>query len=138
MRYCLSCRKVTSGDPAYCNYCGKSYDVKRCPRGHVNVRGAEVCAACGSRDLSLPQRPLSGWHRVFHLAVLVVPFVLLLAATLGYMWLFLETLFESPARLLPLMLLGLVLGLLWLIWMHISAALRALLLGPARNKRTPR
>jgi antibiotic biosynthesis monooxygenase (ABM) superfamily enzyme len=55
MKYCYACGKVTSGKPFYCSSCGRSYDVKLCPRRHVSPRFVEVCSQCGSRDLSTPQ-----------------------------------------------------------------------------------
>jgi hypothetical protein len=60
---------MTAGAPLFCNHCGRSYDVKLCPRLHPNPRGAEVCSQCGSREMSTPQPkiPLS-WRL---LAVLV-------------------------------------------------------------------
>ena len=124
MRYCNSCRKVTSGDPAYCNYCGKSYDVKLCGRGHPNNRSADVCSTCGSRELSTPH-PKPSWKlRIFQVIALFVPFVVLTALTLAYIGVFVRALFENSSSLLPLMLLGLVLALLWLLWMHLAAMIR--------------
>ena len=55
MKYCYQCGKMTAGEPLFCGTCGRTYDVKLCPRLHVNPRGAEVCSKCGSRDLSTPQ-----------------------------------------------------------------------------------
>src|SRR5580704_12805767 len=55
MKYCYQCGHITQGEPAYCNFCGRSYDVRLCPRHHQNPRGAEVCSQCGSRELSTPQ-----------------------------------------------------------------------------------
>jgi hypothetical protein len=46
---------MTAGEPLFCNHCGRSYDVKLCPRLHPNPRGAEVCSQCGSREMSTPQ-----------------------------------------------------------------------------------
>ena len=100
MRYCLSCRKITSGDPAYCNFCGKSYDVKLCGRGHINIRTAEACSTCGSRDLSVPQSHPSLKMRIFQIFALIVPFVVLLLGTLAYIGVFLKTLFQNPSELL--------------------------------------
>lgn len=126
MRYCFSCRKITSGKPAYCNYCGKSYGVKLCPRGHSNPRGAEVCSECGSRNLSTPQQ--SGKVSIWLLAIFgfILPFLALLIVTLGYMYVFAQAIFQDPSGLLPLMLRGLGLGLLWLLWVYASSALRRL------------
>ncbi len=55
MTYCYSCGMATEGKPLFCNHCGRSYDLKLCPRLHQNPRGAEVCSRCGSRELSTPQ-----------------------------------------------------------------------------------
>jgi hypothetical protein len=135
MRYCLSCRKITSGDPAYCNYCGKSYNVKLCGRGHTNIRTAEVCSTCGSRDLSVPQSRPSMKTLIFHVFALFLPFVVLLVLSLAYIAVFVRTLFQNPSGLLSLMLLGLPLGLLWLLWMHFSALLRELLFGRGNREK---
>src|SRR5271169_1531111 len=63
MKYCYQCGRMTDGEPLFCNFCGRSYDVKLCPRLHVNPRFADACSRCGSRDLSTPQPkvPLL-WH----------------------------------------------------------------------------
>jgi len=55
MKYCYACGHRTGGEPLFCNSCGRSYDVKLCPKLHVNPRIAEACSQCGSRDLSVPQ-----------------------------------------------------------------------------------
>jgi len=63
MRYCSNCQRVTAGEPLFCSGCGSTYDVRLCPRLHPNPRGAQVCAQCGSRDLSEPQpRAASRWR----------------------------------------------------------------------------
>jgi hypothetical protein len=133
MRFCFSCRKVSSGKPLYCNYCGRSYDVKLCPRNHINPRGAEVCSACGSRNLSTPQTRGSARLTLFFIFGLLLPFLGLLVVTLGYAYEFGKVLFSDPSGLLPLMLLGLVLGLFWLLWIALSSSLRRLISGP-KNK----
>jgi len=136
MRYCTSCRKITTGNPSYCNYCGKSYNVKLCGRGHPNTPAADVCSTCGSRDLSVPQRRPSWKLRIFQIGALGVPFIGLLVISFGYIGVFLQALWTNSSELLPLMILGLPLGLLWLIWIHLSAMLRELLFGSrSRNMR---
>ncbi len=79
MKYCYECGRITAGEPLFCNFCGRSYNVKLCPRHHPNPRIAEVCSQCGSRELSTPQPKVSiGWWlleglvRVFLGAFLVV------------------------------------------------------------------
>jgi hypothetical protein len=64
-----------------------------------------------------------------------LPFVALVVGSLGYMAVFAKTLYENPNGLLPLMLLGLVLGLFWLLWMTLASALRRLLSGHARTRK---
>lgn len=54
MRFCNHCGRYTAGKPLYCTFCGRSYDVRLCPRKHVNPRYAELCSQCGSRELSTP------------------------------------------------------------------------------------
>lgn len=135
MRYCFSCRKITSGEPSYCNFCGRSYGVKLCGRGHVNIRTAEACSTCGSRELSVPHSHPSTKMRIFQFFALIVPFVVLLVGTLAYIGFFLKTLFENSSALLPVMLLGLALGLLWLFWIMLSSFLRSLLFGSGRPEK---
>ena len=55
MKYCYACGHTTGGEPLFCNSCGYSYNVKLCPKLHMNPRLAEACSQCGSRDLSTPQ-----------------------------------------------------------------------------------
>ena len=129
MRYCNSCQKITSERPSYCNYCGKSYGQKLCSRGHPNPRGAEACSECGSRNLSTPHQRGSILMWLLIAFGLILPFTVLLILTLGYIGVYVQTMFQNPSGLLPLMLLGLVLGLLWLLWMLGYSALRRLLLG---------
>ena len=49
MKYCYQCGRITTGKPLYCNSCGRSYDVKLCPRAHANPRSAEVYNIGGGR-----------------------------------------------------------------------------------------
>jgi hypothetical protein len=54
MKYCYQCGHTTAGKPLFCNSCGCTYDVKLCPKLHVNPRLANACSFCGSRLLSTP------------------------------------------------------------------------------------
>ena len=56
MKFCFECAHITGGGTAVCNFCGRSYNTKLCPKMHPNPRFAEACSRCGSRDLSVPQR----------------------------------------------------------------------------------
>lgn len=112
MKYCYECGRITAGEPLFCQFCGRSYDVKLCPRHHPNPRNAEVCTQCGSRDLSTPQPKVSfGWH-IFAVLVKV-----LLAILLGYASLaFLVALLSLREVQNWLICLGLLLAILWFLW----------------------
>jgi hypothetical protein len=64
MRRCTACFRFHPGTPTFCSYCGRSFDVRICPRGHRNLRGVQFCAECGSADLSTPAPPASFLHHV--------------------------------------------------------------------------
>ena len=54
MRRCTNCFRFLPGSPTYCSHCGRSFNVRICSRGHINPRGVQFCAQCGSADLSTP------------------------------------------------------------------------------------
>jgi len=112
MKYCYQCGHMSNGDPLFCNRCGRSFDVKLCPRMHQNSRGAEVCSQCGSRELSTPQPkiPMS-WRLLAILARLGLG-LLLFYASLSL----LIDLVRTPAFQQFLACLGLLLGALWWLW----------------------
>src|ERR1700687_4740252 len=62
MRRCTACFRFHQGTPTFCAYCGRSFDVRICARGHRNPRGVQFCAECGSADLSTPAPPASFLH----------------------------------------------------------------------------
>jgi hypothetical protein len=64
MRRCTSCFRFHPGTPTFCSYCGRSFDVRICARGHRNPRGVQFCAQCGSADLSTPAPPASLLHHL--------------------------------------------------------------------------
>ena len=82
MKYCYQCGRMTDGEPLFCNHCGRSYDVKLCPRLHANPRGAEVCARCGSRELSTPQPKIPMIWRLLAIMVRLGIGLVLFAASL--------------------------------------------------------
>lgn len=115
MHFCRNCRRITPGLPRFCPSCGRSYDVKLCPRLHVNPRDAHACAACGSVDLSTPQPPGSGFGRIIFF---LVGFALLSLSIL-FIAFFYQALRSSPNDLLRPMLLGLGLALSWLAFVQL-------------------
>ena len=52
MRYCPHCHRFNPGKPLICHYCGRTWYVRLCQRGHENPAGALYCGTCGSTDLS--------------------------------------------------------------------------------------
>jgi len=83
MKFCYACGSITPGEPLYCGKCGCTYDVKLCPRHHANPRGAEVCAKCGSKDLSKPQPRIPAVLQFLALTARLVLGLLLFYATLA-------------------------------------------------------
>jgi hypothetical protein len=66
---------------------------------------------------------------------LFLTFGALLVGSLAYVGVFVKALIQNPNGLLPLMLLGLALGLVWLFWMLAASALRRLLLGQSGKRK---
>ena len=121
MRYCHNCHRMTAGKPLFCQRCGSSYDIKLCPRLHINPRAASVCSQCGSKELSSPQPkvPLLVRPAVFLLGF--GPGFLLLILLCIWVVLFIRQLLRNPNGLLPLMLVALALGLALRGWMRIHS-----------------
>src|SRR5712691_8464798 len=69
MRRCTACFRFHPGHPTFCSYCGRSFGVRICSRGHHNPRGVAFCSECGSTDLSTPAPPASLLHRLSGLAL---------------------------------------------------------------------
>lgn len=116
MKFCYQCGRMTPGKPLFCNFCGRSYDLKLCPRLHVNPRHAEVCSQCGSRDFSTPQPKVSAGHRllagILHVgtyAVLTVCGAILVIGACA-------ELLKQPAFQAGIVVIGLALIALWFVW----------------------
>ncbi len=108
--------------------------MKLCPRLHVNPRSAEACARCGSHDLSIPQRHVSWLSKVLFWVLSIVPGLILLVLSAVYVVYYLYKLLSNPFDMLPTMLLGLALGLLWLAWIRLPLSLSRRLLGRRKYK----
>jgi hypothetical protein len=119
MRFCFHCHRITAGQPLFCNHCGRSFDQKLCHRLHPNPRSAEVCAQCGSHELSTPQ-PRGRWYLRFLLLLTApLPGLILWLVTVAFFFVFLKVLFTDQRLLGAMMALGLVIGILWLIYVHL-------------------
>jgi ribosomal protein L40E len=112
MKYCYQCGKKTAGEPLYCGTCGRTYDVKLCPRAHVNPRGAEVCSKCGSRELSTPQPKIPMTLRLLALLVRLGLGLLLFYASLSLV----IALVRTPEVQRALVAFGMLLAVLWWLW----------------------
>lgn len=112
MKYCYQCGKMTAGEPLFCGTCGRTYDVKLCPRLHVNPRSAEVCSKCGSRELSTPQPRIPMSLRLLALMIRLGLGLLLFYASLCLLIAILRTREVQQA----LVAFGLLLAGLWWLW----------------------
>ncbi|MFH1287148.1 MAG: zinc ribbon domain-containing protein [bacterium] len=82
MKYCSHCKHLNLGRPKYCQYCGHTFNVKICRKGHINLPNNLVCGECGSREMSEPALP-SRRIKMIRLAFLfVVVSILLIFAEL--------------------------------------------------------
>ena len=119
---------MTAGEPLFCNYCGRTYDTKLCPRLHPNPRSAEVCSECGSRELSLPQPRAPWWATPLLWLVSFLPGILLLLLSLTVLISFIQALVTNPQLFQQFMsrviVLVLMLGLLWWIYVRLPGFVR--------------
>ena len=127
MRYCHNCGRVTTGKPSFCQFCGRTYNVKLCPKHHPNPRNAVVCSECGSRELTVPAPKIPLWLRPFFFLLTILPGILLIGASILFVFAFVRQLVTNPNMLLQMMLIGLMLGLAWLIYMQLPGFVRQLI-----------
>ena len=130
MKYCYECGRVTAGEPLYCNFCGRSYDVKLCPGKHVNPRAAEVCSQCASRELSTPQPRVSLWWRLLEFVVRVLLGVFLVYVSLAV----LVAVLRIPEVQNGLVVLGVLVALLWWLWSQLPDWFRKLVRRSLKRK----
>lgn len=116
MKYCYECGRMTPDDPLYCNFCGRSYDLKLCPRHHANPRIAEICSQCGSRELSTPQPKVSIWWRILEWLTRMFVAALLTVLSMIFLFEFLIAVLQSSAGQGAVVLLTVLLGVLWWLW----------------------
>jgi hypothetical protein len=118
---------MTSGEPLFCNFCGRSYDSKLCPHRHPNSRNAEICSQCGSRDLSTPHPHIPFWLAPLIKLLTVLPGLLLVTASVLLVFGFIRTLLTNQALLFQAVLAGLMLAFLWYLYSRLPHFLRRLL-----------
>jgi hypothetical protein len=122
MTYCYQCGRISSGQPLFCMFCGRSYDVKLCPRHHSNPRYADCCSQCGSRELSTPQPKVSFFWRVLEVLLRILFGVVLVVLSLKLI----EELLRSPVVQAGVVILGLLLAALWAMWAMLPDWIRRL------------
>lgn len=87
MRYCPYCKRFNEGNPPICHFCGRTWYVRLCQRGHENPYNAQYCGICGSADLTdtAGSRP-----------VMLVVIKLIISATIGFLLLSLVAALFQP------------------------------------------
>jgi len=112
MRYCYNCNKITAGEPLFCNFCGRSYNVKICAHKHINPRNAMACSQCGSRDFSTPQPKVPLWAPLLELLLRILPGSILVAASVTAIVALLHEASRNPVVIADVILLA----VLWYAW----------------------
>ncbi len=135
MKYCYQCGRVTAGEPLYCNSCGRSYNVKLCPRGHANPRSADVCSQCGSRDLSTPQPRVPLGVRLLAFLLSLLPGGLLAFFSIVFGFLLIREVLMNTRWLCALVSLAIVWGLLAWVWSELPLWFRKLVRRLLQRKR---
>ncbi len=135
MKYCFACGNITAGQPLFCNSCGRSYDVKLCPRRHVNPRTAEACSQCGSRDLSMPQPKRPWWAPFFQFALSLIPGALLALVTILAVLVAIQALLRNPQIMVSLFFLMIPFAILWWMWSQIPKGFRTWLYRLLKRRR---
>ena len=79
MRFCPHCRRLNPGRPVICHYCGRTWHVRLCPRGHENPPDSQFCGICGSADLSETAGPVPLWIWLIRIGSLII-FIVFIAS----------------------------------------------------------
>jgi hypothetical protein len=62
-----------------CHYCGRTWHVRLCPRGHENPPDSQFCGICGSADLTETAGPVPFWIWLIRIGSLII-FILFIAS----------------------------------------------------------
>ena len=115
---------MTVGEPLFCNFCGRSYDHKLCPSRHSNPRSAEICSQCGSRELSTPHPHVPLFFSMLLVVLPFLPGLFLLGITVLFAAAFIQALLTRPDLQFQFLLVALMLGFVWYLYLHLPAFLR--------------
>ena len=120
MRYCHRCRRMTGGNPLYCEHCGCTYDAKLCPRRHLNPRLAQMCSQCGSSDLSIPQPKGPWWFNLVLWLITALAGLFLIGLSFSFIYRAYLLLLNQPGETGTLVPVALVLAGSWLGYIQAS------------------
>jgi hypothetical protein len=134
LKFCYHCGQATFGEPLFCNFCGRSYNVKLCPRFHVNSRGTSFCSKCGSHDLSTPQLRVPLWARMLQFALIVISDVFVTVFSAGLVILFAISLSLGSNKWGDCIAICSVLSVLWWSWGKSPVYLRKVIRRLIQNK----
>ena len=124
MRYCHNCSRFSAGTPLFCSNCGRTFDVRVCPRHHVNPRDAQVCRECGSRELTQPQPRVAIPTRLALVVLGKLPAVALMLLSIWLLFAFAHVLLTNSEVQGDLLLLLLLAGMGWLLYTHLPPGMR--------------
>jgi RNA polymerase subunit RPABC4/transcription elongation factor Spt4 len=116
MRYCNQCHRITQGEPMFCNFCGRSFDLRLCPSRHPNPRNAEICSQCGSRELSTPHPHVSLWLQGLIKILGILPGLALVAVSVLFVFGLVHALVENQQLLFQATIAGGMLCFLWYLY----------------------
>lgn len=134
MTYCFNCGKLTSGEPLFCNRCGRTYDVRLCPRLHSNPRNAVICSECGSSELSTPQPKVSVWARIVAFLIRMIIGACLVGLSIVTLLAVLVDLLRRTEVQNGLVAIGLLVVVLWLLWTKLPDWLREMIRRSTQRK----
>ena len=138
MKYCANCNHITPGEPLFCETCGRSYDIKLCPRLHPNPRSAQICSRCGSRELSTPQPRVPWWAHALEILLPLIPGVLLTLASVGAAIIVITALVHHPEFFVSAFFLFIAFGILWAMWNELPAWIRTAIYKLLKRRRDRR
>ena len=131
MKFCYECGKASAGDPPFCSKCGRSYDVRLCPRMHKNSRFAKACSQCGSREFSEPQPQVSLWWKVLEFVLKTGFGIFLVFVSL----IVLSDLMRRPEVQAGLIVVSILIGLLWWAWSQLPEWFRKIVSRSLRRRK---
>jgi len=113
MKYCSFCKRISPGQPVYCQFCGRTFGVRICHHcRQANPREALACRNCGSPELSETSGSLPFWPGFLNILI----GIFILALIIGLI-----------RNLEFLLSLSVILGLLGLGFFFMPSATRKLL-----------